>query len=53
MGLTLEDCVSYCQPVIIPTRDMNVLAGSKVSLSLTYEIGEGFDKLRYDLQICG
>jgi predicted RNA methylase len=52
-GMKLEDCVSYCQPVIVPTKDLRVSAGDIVALSLIYEIGEGFDKLRCDLEIAG
>jgi len=49
-GVKLADCISYCQPVIIPMQDKEVTAGCTASLSLAYEIGEGFDNLRCDLE---
>jgi predicted RNA methylase len=50
-GQSLEGCVSYCQPVIMPIPDLDVEAQQSTLLSLVYELGEGFDKLKYNLAI--
>ena len=49
-GVSIEYCVSYCQPVILPTQDFDVTVGENVSLSLQYQIGQGFDTLSLDLR---
>jgi predicted RNA methylase len=43
--VSLEKCISYCQPVIIPVRQLDVAEGDVVSLSLSYTMGKGFDDL--------
>lgn len=44
---TLGSCVSYCQPVILPLRDLNVMEGSIVQVSVEFEMAGGFDSLQY------
>jgi predicted RNA methylase len=46
--LELGACVSYCQPVILPLKEMEVVEGSTVNVSVTYKMGEGFDSLEYE-----
>ncbi len=43
----LGTCVSYCQPVILPLKDLNLDEGSTVQVSIEYEMGGGFDSLSY------
>ena len=42
---SLGACISYCQPVIIPLKDVEVSEGSTIHMSLEYEMGGGFDSL--------
>jgi predicted RNA methylase len=47
-GAELGACVSYCQPIILPLKGMNVSAGDTVDVSIGYQMGEGFDSLSYE-----
>lgn len=47
----LKSCESYCQPVIVPIRDMDVTAGDLVRLSMAYQLGEGFDKFKCAVEL--
>lgn len=47
----LEDCVSYCQPVILPIGDMQVTAGSAAEVTVQYQMGMGFDSLEYAVDL--
>jgi Predicted RNA methylase len=44
-------CVSYCQPVILPLKAQRVSAGDTVDVSITYQMGEGFDSLSYEADV--
>lgn len=44
----LDTCISYCQPVILPLKDLNLNKGSAVQVSIEFEMGGGFDSLSYD-----
>ena len=48
---SLGACISYCQPVIIPLKDVEVSEGSTIQMSLEYEMGGGFDSLQYQAQV--
>jgi len=50
-GASLGSCVSYCQPVIVPTKNLNVSKGDAVLVAMEYTMGEGFDSLQYDINV--
>jgi hypothetical protein len=47
----LSTCVSYCQPVILPLKDLSLADGSSVQVSIEYEMGGGFDTLSYSAKM--
>jgi predicted RNA methylase len=47
----LGACISYCQPVIIPLKDVVVSEGSIVQISVEYQMGGGFDSLQYEARV--
>lgn len=47
----LGTCVSYCQPVILPIKDLDVSEGSSVEVLIEFEMGGGFDSLQYRAQV--
>jgi predicted RNA methylase len=49
-GAQLGSCVSYCQPVILPLKEVKVLKGSVVAVAIQYQMGEVFDSLAYDVR---
>lgn len=50
-GDTFENGVSYCQPVILPTRDHPVSRGDVAEVAIDYRMSEGFDSLSYEIRI--
>jgi predicted RNA methylase len=50
-GVQLDGCISYCQPVIVPAPVHVAAEGGRIHLSLEYEMGQGFDKMRLDLRV--
>lgn len=50
-GAELGACVSYCQPVILPLKEMRVSVGDTVDVSIRYRMGEGFDSLSYQSSV--
>lgn len=49
-GAQLGSCVSYCQPVILPLKEVKVSKGSVVAVAIQYQMGEAFDSLAYDVR---
>ncbi len=47
----LGACISYCQPVILPIKDLNLDEGSAAQVSIEFEMGGGFDSLSYRAKI--
>jgi predicted RNA methylase len=47
----LGACISYCQPVILPLKDLNLSEGAKVQVSIEFEMGGGFDSLKYAARV--
>jgi hypothetical protein len=43
----LGACVSYCQPVILPLKHMDLSEGSTVEVLVEFEMAGGFDSLQY------
>jgi predicted RNA methylase len=50
-GAELGTCLSYCQPVILPLKEMRVSTGDAVDVSIRYRMGEGFDSLSYEASV--
>jgi predicted RNA methylase len=50
-GTSLDNCISYCHPVILPTKETVAMEGDLMEVSLAYKMGEGFDSLRYDVRL--
>lgn len=46
-GTGVGSCSSYCQPVILPVEEVEVTEGAAFDISITYQMGEGFDSLKY------
>jgi predicted RNA methylase len=49
-GTEIGACISYCQPLILPIKEMRVSTGDTVSVSIRYRMGEGFDSLSYKVE---
>jgi|SRR5208337_937469 len=47
---SLGTCISYCQPVILPIKDMHVSQAETVMTEMRYRMGKGFDSLKYDVR---
>lgn len=50
-GGRLGNCVSYCQPVLLPTEEIEASKGTKVSVTVNYKMGGGFDTLEYEAKL--
>jgi len=50
-GTTVGTCISYCQPVILPIREMALSEGDTVSVLLEYQMSEGFDTMKCEVQM--
>lgn len=48
--LFLDDCISYCQPVILPMENIEVKANDEMVFSMQYKMGEGFDRVDYSCE---
>ena len=45
----VQDCISYCQPVLLPVDEITIHPGELLRLDLSYRLSGGFDSLRYSL----
>jgi predicted RNA methylase len=50
-GSTLGTCISYCQPVILPLKEVHLSEGAIVKVYLKYQMGGGFDSLEYGAEV--
>jgi predicted RNA methylase len=49
-GTKLGTCISYCQPVILPIRELALSEGDTVTVSLEYHMSEGFDTMECEIE---
>jgi predicted RNA methylase len=49
-GTTLGNCVSYCQPLILPVTSTRVSEGDVLAIEMEYQMGQGFDSLKLEVR---
>jgi predicted RNA methylase len=49
-GTKLGACISYCQPVILPIRELPLAEGDTVAVALEYHMSEGFDTMECEIK---